>query len=99
MKVDLEKAYNSVSWEFLDYMFIRIRFNDVWRIWIKACVFSSSMSVIITRRPTSNFSSQRDRIAGSFSLLIGNKGLAVLVSNVVHKDLLKAYLVDDEDCH
>ena len=33
-KVDFEKAYDSVSWSFLDYMLIRLGFCLKWRKWI-----------------------------------------------------------------
>lgn len=36
-KVDFEKAYDSVSWEFLDYMFFILGFNTKWRSWIAYC--------------------------------------------------------------
>lgn len=38
-KLDFEKAYDSVSWKFLDYMMVRTGFNDKWRMWMNACIF------------------------------------------------------------
>jgi hypothetical protein len=38
-KVDFEKAYDSVDWDFLDYMLRRFGFCDTWIGWIRACVF------------------------------------------------------------
>lgn len=46
-KVDFEKAYDYVSWFFLDYMLSRFEFNDRWRSWIKACIFSDNLTVLI----------------------------------------------------
>ena len=37
-KVDFEKAYDSVSWSFLDYMLFRLGFCPKWRRWISACL-------------------------------------------------------------
>ncbi|WJX46310.1 Amidase 1 [Trifolium repens] len=37
-KVDFEKAYDSVSWTFLDYMLRNVGFGDKWRAWMKTCV-------------------------------------------------------------
>lgn len=34
-KVDFEKAYDSVSWEFLDYMMFSMGFYAKWRSWIR----------------------------------------------------------------
>jgi hypothetical protein len=46
-KVDFEKAYDSVDWSFLDYMLMRFGFGDKWRGWMKACICSGSMSVLV----------------------------------------------------
>jgi hypothetical protein len=34
-KVDFERAYDTVNWDFLDYMMVRMGFADGWRRWIK----------------------------------------------------------------
>ncbi|GKU97403.1 hypothetical protein SLEP1_g10552 [Rubroshorea leprosula] len=41
-KVDFEKAYDRVSWAFLDYMLKRMGFNHVWCQWMKECMHSST---------------------------------------------------------
>ena len=51
-KVDFEKACDSVSWSFLDYMIRRFGFNDKWCRWIRACVFSGNLSVLVNGCPT-----------------------------------------------
>ena len=40
-KVDYEKAYDSVSWEFFFCMLIRMGFSEKWVVWIKNCLESS----------------------------------------------------------
>lgn len=30
LKADFEKVYNNVSWEFFDYMLLRMEFGEVW---------------------------------------------------------------------
>jgi hypothetical protein len=52
LKVDFEKAYDSVDWGFLDYMLERFGFGDKWRAWMKACVCSGNMSVLVNGSPT-----------------------------------------------
>ena len=44
-KVDFEKAYDSVSWAFLDYMLQRMGFCPKWRQWISACLNSATMTM------------------------------------------------------
>lgn len=54
-KVDFEKAYDSVSWNFLDYMMSRMGFNQLWRKWIRKCLQTASVSVLINKSPTKEF--------------------------------------------
>lgn len=35
IKIDLEKAYDHVNWDFVDYMLQHFGFGDRWRVWIK----------------------------------------------------------------
>lgn len=45
MKIDFERACDCVSWNYLRYLFDRLKFRDKWKSWTEAIVFSSSMSV------------------------------------------------------
>ncbi|KHN06639.1 hypothetical protein glysoja_048361, partial [Glycine soja] len=58
-KVDFEKAYDSVSWQFLFYMMGRMGFHDRWIGWIKGCLTSASISILMNGSPTSEFKPQR----------------------------------------
>nr|KYP33990.1 hypothetical protein KK1_045098 [Cajanus cajan] len=58
-KVDFEKAYDSVNWEFLLYMLHRLSFCDKWRLWIKECLKSSKVSVLVNGSPTNEFYTQK----------------------------------------
>ncbi|XP_028186376.1 uncharacterized protein LOC114373014 [Glycine soja] len=46
-KVDYEKAYDSVSWEFLTYMMSRMGFCSKWIKWIEGCLKSAYVSVLV----------------------------------------------------
>lgn len=39
MKVDFQKAYDSISWRLLHYMLRWFGFSDRWCGWMKTCVF------------------------------------------------------------
>jgi len=58
-KVDYEKAYDSVSWDFLLYMLRRIGFSSKWVKWIEGCMKSASISVLVNDSPTAEFLPQR----------------------------------------
>jgi len=54
-KVDYEKAYDSVSWEFLLYMLRRMGFCENWISWIEGCLKSASISILSNSSLTSEF--------------------------------------------
>ncbi|GKA11851.1 reverse transcriptase domain-containing protein [Tanacetum coccineum] len=54
-KVDFEKAYDSVRWDFLDDVLSKFGFGDKWRKWIQCCLHSSRGSIIINGSPTEEF--------------------------------------------
>nr|GEU49601.1 RNA-directed DNA polymerase, eukaryota [Tanacetum cinerariifolium] len=54
-KVDFEKAYDSVRWDFLDEVLRKFGFRDKWCKWIKCCLTSSRGSIIVNGSPTEEF--------------------------------------------
>ncbi|GKA08008.1 RNA-directed DNA polymerase, eukaryota [Tanacetum coccineum] len=54
-KVDFEKAYDSVRWDFLDDVLSKFGFGEKWRKWIQCCLRSSRGSIIINGSPTEEF--------------------------------------------
>ncbi|GKE38640.1 RNA-directed DNA polymerase, eukaryota, reverse transcriptase zinc-binding domain protein [Tanacetum coccineum] len=54
-KVDFEKAYDSVRWDFLDEVLCKFGFGDKWRRWIQCCLHSSRGSIIINGSSTEEF--------------------------------------------
>jgi hypothetical protein len=58
-KVDFEKAYDSVSWEFLLYVMACIGFSPTWYMWIRACLFYARISILVNGSPTVEFSPGR----------------------------------------
>ncbi|GJS63377.1 RNA-directed DNA polymerase, eukaryota [Tanacetum coccineum] len=51
-KVDFEKAYDSVRWDFLDEVLRKFGFGDKWCNWIQCCLKSSRGSIIVNGSPT-----------------------------------------------
>ena len=54
-KIDFEKAYDNVSWGFLDFVLQTKNFGSKWRGWIRGCLSSVSYSVLINGRPRGKF--------------------------------------------
>lgn len=46
-KLDLEKVYDRVHWDFLDYMLGRLGFGKKWRKWMKKCYGTAHYSVLV----------------------------------------------------
>ncbi|XP_057489420.1 uncharacterized protein LOC130775285 [Actinidia eriantha] len=46
-KLDIEKAYDHVSWDFLFYLLERLGFGEKWCSWIKNCVSSVKFSMLL----------------------------------------------------
>nr|GEY19367.1 RNA-directed DNA polymerase, eukaryota [Tanacetum cinerariifolium] len=54
-KVDFEKAYDSVRWDFLDDVLKKFGFGNKWCDWIQTCLKSSRGSILINGSPTEEF--------------------------------------------
>lgn len=54
-KVDFEKAYDSVRWDFLDDILKKFGFGEKWCKWIQSCLRSSRGSIIVNGSPTKEF--------------------------------------------
>jgi hypothetical protein len=58
-KLDMEKAYDHVNWNFLLYMLRICGFGQKWCSWIASCVSTTSFSVLINGSPAGFFNSSR----------------------------------------
>jgi hypothetical protein len=98
-KVDFERAYDTVNWHFLEYMMTRMGFAIGWRRWIRACVFQSSMSVLVNGSPTKDFSVGKGLRQGDplspFLFLIVAEGLTGLMSKAVDSHRFDGYKVSN----
>ena len=97
-KVDYEKTYDLVSWNFLMYMMKRIGFSPKWIKWIEGCVKSASISVLVNGTLTVEFLLQRGLRQGDplapFLFNIIAKGLTGLMRRALEKNLYMAFPVD-----
>lgn len=46
-KIDMENAYDHVSWNFLDWVFKQMDFGVKWRSWMKIGISSPSFSILV----------------------------------------------------
>jgi len=82
---------NLVSWDFLYYTMARLGFYARWVEWIKECLESSSISILVNGSPTKEFVTTRGLKQGDpmkhFLFLIVAKNLLGMVKDVVKKNL------------
>ena len=83
LKVDFEKAYDSVRWEFLYDMLHKLGFHNKWIMWMRGCLESATISVLVNGSPTEEFKPTRGLRQGDplapFLFLVVAEGLAGLV--------------------
>jgi len=101
LKVDYEKAYDSVRWDFLFDMLHRLGFHSKWIMWIRGCLESALVSVLVNRSSTTEFHPSRGLRQGDplapFLFLIVAEGLAGLVREAIKANLLKGVKVGKKE--
>jgi len=97
LKVDYEKAYDSIRWDFLFDMLHKLGFHNKWIMWVKGCLKSASVSVLVNRSPTTEFQPSRGvearRSLNLLFFLIVAEGLVGLVRQAIKANLLKGVKV------
>jgi len=91
-KVYYEKTYDSVSWEFIHYMLGRLGFCGKWIKWIKNCLESTSIFMLVNGSPTIEFKPKKGLREGDplapFLFLIVAEGLAGVIRQAKEKMLV-----------
>lgn len=93
IKLDFEKAYDSVNWEFLFSMLSNFGFGEKWVSWMRTCVSSTKIFVLVNGSPTSEFCPQRGLRQGDpllpFLFNIVAEGLNILLSRAKELGFIK----------
>lgn len=96
-KVDFEKAYDSMSWDFLLYMLQRTGFCPKWVKWIEGCLKSASISILVNGSPSAEFIPSRGIRQGDplapFLFNVVAEGLNGLLKKAKQENLYKGFQV------
>ena len=84
-KLDIEKAYDSISWEFLYQVMNRMGFGSRWLSWIKWYISIASFSVLFNGSPAGFFPSFKGLRQGDpvspYLFVIGMEALSCLINH------------------
>ena len=90
LKIDFEKAYDSVNWNFIHNTLRQMRFGEKWCKWIESCQKSAQISVLVNGSPTMEFKMEKGVRQGDplspFLYRIAAEGLNVVLREAVSRN-------------
>ncbi|GKA13749.1 putative RNA-directed DNA polymerase, eukaryota, reverse transcriptase zinc-binding domain protein [Tanacetum coccineum] len=102
-KVDFEKAFDSIRWDYLDLVLEKLGFGCRWRSRIKGCLHSARSSVLVNGSPTDEFELHRGLRQGDplspFLFILAMEGLHAYTSKVESLGLFKGCSVGRDNLH
>ncbi|KAL4302917.1 hypothetical protein GQ457_10G009840 [Hibiscus cannabinus] len=94
-KIDFQKAYDTVSWDFLIRILHECGFGEKWCNWMFRCISSVSISILVIGSPTEAFSISRGLRQGcSLSPLLFNfvgEALNLMLNKAVRLSLFSGF--------
>lgn len=97
LKLDFEKTYDSVNWDFLLSMPMNMGFGREWVSWMKECISSAGVSILVNGSPTPQFTPEKGLRQGDplspFLFNIVTEGLNVLLTRAKDMGLIRGIKV------
>ncbi|KAK3212282.1 hypothetical protein Dsin_016988 [Dipteronia sinensis] len=98
VKLEFEKTYDSVDHDFLDSMMEDIGFGLRWRKWIKDCISTPLLSVLVNGSPTPQFGLEGDPLFPFlFNLVV--EGLSALFRKAYDLNRIMGASFGNNDVH
>eukprot|EP00253_Pinus_taeda_P008458 PITA_08458 len=93
LKIHLSKAFDSISWDYIQKILSAFGFSNAWIRWIMSMISSSFFSILINGIPTSTFRSSRGLRQGDplspFLFIIMAEGLGRSLTSAIQTHELK----------
>jgi hypothetical protein len=93
LKLDMEKAFDSMEWEFLLKILSLLGFHSIWIQWIRQCITTSSFSILLDGAPFEKFLPSRGLRQGDplspFLFILGSEILSRLIVREENLGLLQ----------
>ncbi|GJT89436.1 RNA-directed DNA polymerase, eukaryota [Tanacetum coccineum] len=97
-KVDFEKAFDSVRWDYLDDILDKFGFGAKWRGWIQGCFNYAMGSILVNGSPTSEFKFHKGLKQGDplspFLFILVMESLHLLLNNILSAGLFKGIRIN-----
>ena len=93
IKLDLQKAYDRVSWEFIHIMLLHLGFNEVFSNWVLSCISSVSFEILVNGGKTEKFRPsrglrQRDPLS-PYLFILGQEILSRMLDHKLRQSNIK----------
>nr|GEV73046.1 hypothetical protein [Tanacetum cinerariifolium] len=76
-KIDLQKAYDTISWEFIEEVLVKFGFHKNMVRWIMTCVTTTKFSISVNRERVGYFKRKNTEENGEFKYHYGCKNLKI----------------------
>ena len=94
-KLDIEKAYDHINWNYILKVLQRMGFGVTWVNWIKRCITTTSFYVMINGSPEGFFNITRGLRQGDpislYLFVIGMEVFSILVDKVASRGFLSGF--------
>nr|GEY75654.1 RNA-directed DNA polymerase, eukaryota, reverse transcriptase zinc-binding domain protein [Tanacetum cinerariifolium] len=98
-KVDFEKAFDSVRWDYLDDILNKFGFGAKWKNWIQWCLNSAMGSILVNGSPTPEFKFHRGLKQGDplslFLFILVMESFHLPFKNILNAGLYKGIQIDE----